>query len=582
MGQHGITRCPVATTKRSVLAKSLARVEERFVFDKKSDKPSKIRGFLAGLFTAVLVSGPVVAADVVDSACTEQGVPAMTTIATRLGAVVGKAENDIQIFRGIPYAKSPVGERRFRAPEPHGPWSGTLDATQPGNRAMQPQIPGRGSSAATYSEDCLAVDIYTPAADGRARPVLFRIHGGAYYIGSGHDHDGSILAAQGDVVVVTVNYRLGVFGFLDLSKYDEALAGSVSNGFRDQILALTWVRDNIADYGGDPNNVTIFGGSAGGASVNALLAAPSADGLYHRAIAHSGLGVTNSPPPLASASILAEYLKVDESKLLARIKQLPAEELLAAQLASGIKVDASVDGVVVTRDTYQAIAERGARGVPYIAGSTRDVPYLAGSTRDEATMFTAYAPEGSIFDPMIAVQGTTTWLGAKTFDLLRTGVGPAEYVAALRGAYPFDTDKKLYERVWNEMFRRAAIRTGEAVTAAGSSGWLYRFDLPSSVNGGTLGAYHVSDVAFTFNDFARPSIPHQAFLYDPKDPVVLKLAEQWLNTVLAFARTGNPNGAGLPLWSPYSADKREVLILDAVSRIEQDPDAQLRKRWGDR
>jgi para-nitrobenzyl esterase len=530
------------------------------------------RAFLAGLFTAILASAAVIAAEVAGSARPEQGVRNTTTITTQLGTIVGKSENDIQSFLGIPYAKPPVGELRFRAPEPHGPWSGTLDATRPGNRAMQPNFSGDGSSAGAYSEDCLVVNIYTPAADSRARPVLFWIHGGAYYIGSGNDHDGSVLAAQGDVVVVTVNYRLGVFGFLDLWKYDEALAGSVSNGFRDQILALTWVRDNIADYGGDPGNVTIFGVSAGGASVNALLASPSADGLYHRAIAHSGLGVINSPPPLASASILAEYLKLDESKLLARIKQLPAEELLAAQLASGIKVDASVDGVVVTRDTYQAIAERGARGVPYIAGSTRD----------EATVFTSAAPEGSIFDPMIAVQGTTTWLGAKTFDLLRTGVEPADYVAALRDAFPFDTDKKLYERVWTEMFRRAAIRTSEAVTAAGSNGWLYRFDLPSSVNGGALGAYHGSDVAFTFNDFARPSIQHRPFLYDPKDPVVLKLAEQWSNTVLAFARTGNPNGAGLPHWSPYSDDHREVLILDTISRLEQDPDAQLRKRWGDR
>ena len=539
--------------------------------DAESNRTGKQRGFLAGLLTAILVSVPVVAVEVVGGVRQEQEVPAMTTITTRLGAIVGKSENDIQIYRGVPYAKPPVGERRFKAPELRGPWSGTLDATRPGNRAMQPKIPGLGSSSATYSEDCLVVDIYTPAADGRARPVLFWIHGGAYYIGSGNEHDGSILAAQGDVVIVTVNYRLGVFGFLDLSKYDDALAGSASNGFRDQILALTWVRDNINDYGGDPNNVTIFGVSAGGASVNALLAAPSADGLYHRAISQSGLGVTNSPPPLASASILAGYLKVDESELLTLIKQLPAEELLAAQLASGIRVDASVDGVVVTRDTYQAIAERGARGVPYIAGSSRD----------EATVFTSYAPEGSIFDPMIAVQGTTTWLGAKTFDLLRTGVEPAGYVAALRGAYPFDTSKKLYERVWNEMFRRSAIRTSEAVTAAGSIGWLYRFDLPSSGNGGALGAYHGSDVAFTFNDFARPSIPHRPFLYDLKDPVVLKLAEQWSNTVLAFARTGSPNGAGLPRWSSYSADKREVLILDAVSRIELDPDAKLRKRWGD-
>ena len=370
------------------------------------------------------------------AALRNSGVRTMTPLTTRLGTIVGKSENDIQSFQGIPYAKPPVGERRFRAPEPHGPWSGTLDATRLGNRAMQPETPVSPPSAEAFSEDCLSVDIYTPAADGRARPVLFWIHGGAYYIGSGNDHDGSVLAAQGDVVVVTVNYRLGVFGFLDLSKYDDDLAGSASNGLRDPILALTWVRDNIADYGGDPNNVTIFGVSSGGGSVNALLAAPSAD-------------------------------------------------------------------------------------------------------------------------------------------------GPGEYLAALQDAYPDDTGKTLTERVWTEMFRRAAIRTSEAVTAAGSSGWLYRFDLPSSVMDGALGATHGCEVPFTFNYYARPETSRIAFFHDPKDPVVRQLAEQWSNTVLAFARTGDPNGAGLPHWSPYSADRRGVLILDAASRIEQDPDSELRKRWGD-
>ena len=528
------------------------------------------RGFLAGLFTAILASGPVIAAEVAGSARPEQGDPTVTTITTRLGTIAGKSENGIQHFLGIPYAKPPVGERRFRAPELHGPWSGTLDGTRLGNRAMQPVNPAGPPSAEAYSEDCLTINIYTPAADNRTRPVLFWIHGGAYYIGSGNDHDGSILAAQGDVVVVTVNYRLGVFGFVDLSKYDETLAGSASNGFRDQILALTWVRDNIADYGGDPNNVTIFGESAGGGSVNAILAAPSADGLYHRAIAHSGLAVTNAPPLLASASKLAAHLKVNESELLSHLKQLSAEDLLAAQLASGIKVDASFDGVVVTRDTYQAIAERGKRGVPYIAGSTRD----------EGTIFTALSPEGTTFDPMIAVEGTTTWLGAKTFGLLRAGADPGEYVTALQDAYPDETDKTRYERVWTEMFRRAAILTSEAVTAAGSSGWLYRFDLPSSFMGGTLGAPHGSEVAFTFNYYARPELMLNPW-YDSNDPAVRQLAERWSNTVLNFARTGDPNGAGLPHWPPYSADHRAVLILDATSRIEQDPDRELRKRWGD-
>ncbi len=487
----------------------------------------------------------------------------MTTITTRLGTIAGKSENDIQIFLGIPYAKPPVDERRFLAPEAHGPWSGTLDGTTLGNRAMQPN-PGVGPPwAEEQSEDCLFLNIYTPGADDRARPVLFWIHGGAFYIGAGNDHDGSVLAAQGDVVVVTVNYRLGVFGFLDLSKYDDALAGSVSNGFRDQILALTWVRDNIADYGGDPNNVTIFGVSAGGSSVNAILGAPSADGLYHRAIAHSATAITNAPTPLAPR--LAAHLEVDEGELLTRLTQLPAEELLTAQVDSGILGEASVDGVVVTRDTYQAIAERGARGVPYIAGSNRH----------EGTFMTSFAPEGTTFDPMTAV------LGAMPFDLLPVGTEPGEYLAALQDAFPDDTGKTLYEQVYTEMFRRAAIRTSEAVSAAGSSGWLYRFDLPTSVMDGALGATHGCEVAFTFNDYAHPETARITFFHDPKDAVVRQLAEKWSNTVLAFARTGDPNGAGLPHWSPYSADSRGVLILDAVSRIEQNPDAQLLKRWGD-
>ena len=488
----------------------------------------------------------------------------MATVTTRLGMVIGKSENDIQTFLGIPYAKPPVGERRFRAPIPHGPWSGTLDGTRMGDRAMQPEVPVGPPWGEAPSEDCLFLNIYTPAADGRARPVLFWIHGGAYYIGCGNDHDGSVLAAQGDVVVVTVNYRLGVFGFLDLSKYDDALAGSASNGFRDQILALTWVQENIADYGGDPNNVTIFGVSAGGACVNALLAAPSADGLYHRAIAHSGQAITNPPEPLAPG--LAAHLKLDEGELLTRLRQLSAEDLLAAQVDSGIDMSAgaSVDGVVVTRDTYKAIAERGSGGVPYISGSNRD----------EGTFFTSFAPEGTPFDPLIAVRM------AMPFDLLAAGADPGAYLAALQDAYPDETGKALYERVWTEAFRRPAIRTCEAVAAAGSSGWLYRFDLPSSVMDGALGAPHGCEVPFTFNDYARPEILLDPF-HDPTDPVVCQLAEQWSNTVLAFARTGDPNGAGLPHWPPYSADHRGVLILDAVSRIERDPDSELRKRWGD-
>lgn len=488
----------------------------------------------------------------------------MIRVSTRLGEVVGKSQHDILAFLGIPYAKPPTGARRFCAPEPHGPWTGSVDGTTMGNRAMQPETPVTRAAAAPTSEDCLFLNIYTPAADDQARPVLFWIHGGAYYIGSGNDHDGSVLAAQGDVVVVSVSYRLGVFGFLDLSNYDDELVGSASNGFRDQILALTWVRDNIADYGGDPGNVTIFGCSAGGASVNALLAAPSADGLYHRAIAHSGPAIIDAPSP--DAATLANHLQVDEAGLLPHLRGLSAEALLAAQLESGIDMSAgaSIDGEVITRDTYQAIAEHAAQGVPY----------MSGSNRDEGTTFTSLAPEGTPFDPMLAVQM------AIPYGLLRAGTDPAEYLRALKEAFPGATDKALYERVWTESFRRPAIRTAAAVSAAGGNAWLYRFDLPSSAMGGMLGAPHGCEVAFTFNDFVRPEVLLNP-IHDASDPAVLLLAEQWSNTILAFARTGDPNGGGLPHWPPYREPDRDVMMLDAVSRIEQDPDHALHQRWGD-
>lgn len=489
----------------------------------------------------------------------------MTTITTRLGSVAGQSQNNVLTFLGIPYAKPPVGERRFRAPEPHGAWPGTFDGTRLGNRAMQPENPMAPPTVEACSEDCLTIDIYTPAADDRARPVMFWIHGGAFYVGSGNDHDGTVLAAQGDVVVVSVNYRLGVFGFLDLSGYDDSLAGSASNGFRDQILALTWVRDNIADYGGDPNNVTIFGESAGGSSVNAILGAPSADGLYHRAIAQSATPIINLPS--RQASQLATHLEVDEDKLLALLRQLSAEDLLSAQLASGVLGEACVDGIVVTRNTFQAITERSRHGVPYIAGSNRD----------EGTFMTSFAPEGTILDPKDAI------LGAQPFGLPAENTDPGDYLLALRETYPDASETTLYQQVYTDMFRRAAIRTSEAATTAGFPGWLYRFDLPSTVQDGVLGATHGCEVAFTFNDYACPEVSRIAFAHyhDPADPVVRQLAEQWSNTLLAFARTGDPNGAGLPHWPIYSPDQRQVMILDATSRIEPNPDSDSLKRWGD-
>ena len=242
--------------------------------------------------------------------------------------------------------------------------------------------------------------------------MLVWIHGGGFALGSANEYDGSMLAAQGDVVVVTINYRLGLLGFLDLSPLGEEFAGSASNGFRDQILALQWVRDNIADYGGDPGNVTVFGGSAGGHSVHALLAAPSADGLFHKAIAHSP-GTVNTPPDDLLTPLAAE-LGLEGNALLAHLRAMSAGAFLAVQGAVGTGVG-GMDGTVVTRSTNAAILERGAQGVPLIAGTNRD----------EGTLFSVG------FDP--ATHGASERRIAR---FVTAGADPAPYLNALTATYP--------------------------------------------------------------------------------------------------------------------------------------------------
>lgn len=512
----------------------------------------KRRGFVRAL--AAIAVAAILAAGAHGESKTEP-------IDTKLGKIAGLQNGNVLVFRGIRYGEPPTGNRRFLPPVAASGWEGTLAATGFPNRAMQRPAPAElgPSPAGEQNEDCLFLNIYTPSVEGNHRPVLVWIHGGGLKAGSGNDNDGSVLAEQGDVVVVAINYRLGFFGFLDLSKYGDEFDGSVSNGFRDQILALEWVRDNISDYGGDSGNVTIFGESAGGRSVLTLLAAPSADGLFHRAIAHSP-GPVNAPPDDLTPQ-LAAHLKIEPSDLVDALRALSAKDLLAMQIALGNNVSAGIDGTVVTRSTNEAIRDRGAAGVPLIAGSNRD----------EGTFFSALIPAG--FHEMLGPQIARDTVA---------GADPTEYLAALKAAYPEDTPRQHFERLWGDRFRRSSVGATVSATTAGPGGWLYRFDLPTheTFNEVELGATHTCEIPFTFNTFADPNQDVGRF-YDRNDPVVRELAEKWSNTIIAFARTGNPNGAGLPEWPRYSAEDRRSLILDRKSRIEANLDAKDRKRWGD-
>jgi para-nitrobenzyl esterase len=481
-----------------------------------------------------------------------------TTIDTRLGKVTGLRNGRAHAFLGLRYAQPPTGDRRFLAPVGVLPWEGTYDATAFPIVAMQSGAGLEKVTSPQMSEDCLFLNIFTPSPGGANRPVLLWIHGGSFIEGSANGYDGSVLAEQGDVVVVAINYRLGMFGFLDLSGFGDEYAGSASNGIRDQILALEWVRDNIVDYGGDPGNVTIFGESAGGTSVLSIISAPSADGLYHRAVAHSGLLVHHRPPDHRQA--LAKHLKVELADLPAILRGLSAEDLLAVQKAVSFSGGGNLDGTVVTSSSNDAILDRAANGVPLIAGSNRD----------EGTLFSYLIPW-----PLHGVIGKAIASG------VIGSVDAKQYLADLKEAYARDSRKERFERIWVEMFRRGATNSAVRASASGPGGWLYRFDMP--VQRGIdkdVGATHAAEIAFTFNNFAGVA-SYTAFIYNRNDPEVRQLALNWSNTIIQFAKTGDPNGAGLPLWPRYTAETRQTLILDSEPMVEAFLDAADRERWGD-
>ena len=321
----------------------------------------------------------------------------MTAVTTTRGTLAGTEEGGLHIFRGIPYAAPPVGELRWRAPQPAEAWPGVRDASSFGPAAWQaprrtdddsPFVGMFGAQALEMSEDCLTLTVWTPGLDG-ARPVMVWIHGGAFRTGTGSSamYDSSQLAARGDVVVVTINYRLGALGYL----YCDGLDTNV--GSRDQVAALEWVRDEIASFGGDPTQVTIFGESAGGKSVETLLAMPAARGLFHRAIMQSTYDPDMAPGAVSeTAADLLEQLRVSPDP--EELRSLDAEAVIAAQTALQLAAaegqrpmrgtNPVVDSVSVARHPLEAVA----------AGELADIPMLIGTNLDEAKLFGLFAPGG--------------------------------------------------------------------------------------------------------------------------------------------------------------------------------------------
>ncbi|PZU09852.1 carboxylesterase/lipase family protein [Sphingomonas sp.] len=465
------------------------------------------------------------------------------------GDFMGAREDGVTVFRGIRYGRA----ERFRAP---------VTVATPGRRvearAFGPVCPQDDRQYQPQSEDCLFLNIWTAEPrPGVARPVMLYIHGGAYSNGSVTDplNDGHRLAARGDVVVVTVNHRLNAFGYLYLARLDPRFADSGNAGQLDLILALQWVRDNIAAFGGDPARVMVFGQSGGGAKIATMMGMPAAAGLFQRAATMSGQQVTASGPMNATArarSYLAK-LGVAETDLGALLAK-PAEALVAALdaidpvLGGGVYFGPVLDMKWLTRHPFWPDAN------PQGAG----IPMMLGNTHDETRAF--IGPDSP------KVRGLT-WdnVAARMAPELRVDILPEWVVAEYRRQFPDWTPLDVFYgattagRSW-----RGQVIEAEARARAGVPGWVYQVDFASRTDP-RRGAFHTMDIPLVFGtlDAAGSQTGTGA------DARAASGAMQ--ESFVAFARTGDPHHAGAPVWPRYDLTTRSTMIFDATSRVENDP-----------
>lgn len=519
---------------------------------------------------------------------------AQPEVPTAGGRVRGIESQGICRFLGIPYGATTGGAGRFMPPRPAPPWSGVLDATQFGDscpqvplglspfaRAAAGQAPpppnpvqkqlgaffSRRLPEPAQSENCLVLNVWTPAADAAKRPVMVWLHGGGFAVGSGSGptYEGAHLAKRGEVVVVTINHRLNGFGYLYLGELGgEAFAQSGNVGMLDVVAALQWVRDNISGFGGDPHNVTIFGESGGAGKVSVVCALPAAQGLFHKAIMQSGpcLQISNRQRGTAIARQLLKDLGLGEGQV-ADLQKIEALKLAAAFDAADSKVVPRVlgfgpmgliplvDGTTIVHHPFDDRA----------ASESAHVPFMVGSTKDEAVLFAAPFPKWGQFTESDIVELTRPMAGARAADA----------VALYKKLHPNDSNSYLLADIVTDFWmRQAANRVAELKAKQGGAP-AFVYVLEWQVNA-DLRSPHGTDNFLVFDNIDTSALVQTA-------PGAQAVADQMSAAWAAFAHTGNPNTRNSARWPAYSLDTRANMLFNVKSRIVNDFEKPAREFW---
>lgn len=479
---------------------------------------------------------------------------------TRHGRVRGVTEGGVQVFKGVRYGAD-TATTRFQPPRPPEAWGGVVDALAFANQA--PQVAGgdAGGLFASWanrmadSEDCLFLNVWTPGgADGKKRPIMVWLHGGGFAAGSGasHAYDGVRLARRGDVVVVTINHRLNLFGHLYLAEFGERFADSGNVGILDIVLALQWVRDNAEALGGDPDRVMIFGESGGGAKVTTLMAMDLAKGLFHRSAVQSGAWLTVNTAESAAKAAAGVVQRLGLTpETMDRILTLPVAELQAAARAGGLRVASGpvLDGRSLRRHPF----------TPDGPPQSRDVPLLIGLNRTESTLLIG-ARDPSLFE--------LSWeaLPGKLGPFL-PGLDVAGVIASYRRMHPQDSASDVFFAATTDsrFLRGHVIQADRKAEQGGAPVYFYMLDWDTPVDGGKWRSPHALEIGFVFDNVAKSE--SMSGVGAEQQRIADLMSESWL----AFAKTGDPNNALVPTWPAYEPTDRQAMIFDLEPKVVSDP-----------